>query len=440
MDKAEFYRDARSDVDGPLHGVRVLDVTTVWSGPMVSCVLADLGADVIRVEDGTSARAQLPPEIPGTGLSWFHQTVNRNKRSVGLDLHNPRSRPAFEALMCASDIVVENFRPGTLDRWGLGYQACRRIKPDIIFVSVSGWGQYGTGTDRRGYDPVLQAESGWAALNGEPQGSALKAPTFLADDLAGLHGAIGALAALRHRDRTGEGQHVDVAMLDTLLFQSSGYLTLAAAGAPPVRRGNEVDFLAPSNAYRCFDGFVYLVVTRDRQWRALAGLIGRPELARAAGLATNDERRANRDEVNRLVGQWCRIMRTRDVVAALTGIGVAAGRVRELAEVAADPQVRDRDLLQRTVLANGTVAELTGPPVKFSRTPTRIRRAAPHPGADTDAVLSTVGIDTEARDDLRTAGAIPAVPVASPGDAAAAPVAAAGDAVAASDSRGVWQW
>ena len=226
MDKSEFYRRARNDVTGPLDGIRVLDVTTTWAGPMCGCVLADFGADVIKVEspEGEVSR-RLPPVLP-SGESFAHATVNRNKRSLTLDLRVEEGAELFRGLVSESDVVVENFRPGTLAGWGLGYSQLCDIRPDLIFVSITGWGQFGSQHDRAGYDPLSQASSGFMTLNGHPGDAPVKAPTFLGDDLAGLHGALGALAALCHRNRTGEGQHVDVALLDALLFQSNGYLTL----------------------------------------------------------------------------------------------------------------------------------------------------------------------------------------------------------------------
>jgi formyl-CoA transferase len=332
--------------------------------------------------------------------------VNRNKRSVGLDLRRDEARDVFLSLVATADVVVENFRPGTLDRWGIGYTACRAVRPDVIMLSISGWGQYGPGAQRRGYDPVVQAEGGWMALNGPPDSGPARAPTFLADDLAGLHGALAALAALHHRERTGEGQHVDVAMLDALLFSSDGLLTMAAAGAPPRRWGDETEFVVPSNTYACAHGTVYLVAALDRQWRSLAEAIGRPELARAPGFATNAERCRNRHEVNAVLARWCAGLPAEKVIDALAGTDVVAGRVRDLAEVAADPHVQERDMLQPTRLSNGAEAPLTGPAAKFGRTPTRVRRGAPEPGADTDEVLEALGLDASARETLRRAGAI----------------------------------
>lgn len=387
MDRADFYRDARTNLDGPLHGTKVLDVTKVWSGPLATCVLADLGADVVRVELPGGHDGEVPPHIPGTGLSWFRQSVNRNKRSVGADLRAASGRKTLLDLVRHADVLVENYRPGVLAGWGVGYEQCRAVRPDLVYVSISGWGQFGPGVDRSAYDPVVQAAGGWMALNGPPGAGPVRAPTFLADELAGLHAAIAALGALSHRARTGEGQHVDVAMLDALLFSSSGLLTLAAAGAPPPRLGNQTDFVVPANVYRCRDGELYLAVPLDRHWRRLAGVIGRPELARDPEFATGRARLANRDEVNAVVARWCATATVATAVAALTGAGLAAAAIRCLADVAADEHVLARDMLQPTRLHNGTTAPLTGPAAKFSRTPTRVRHPAPAPGADTATVL-----------------------------------------------------
>jgi len=406
MDRDEFYRSARADLDGPLHGIRVLEVSKVWSAPMAACVLADLGCDVIRVELPGNREGMMPPFLPGTRLSWFRETVHRNKRSVGLDLRVPAAREVFLTLVATSDVLIENYKPGTLDRWSVGYQACRAVRPDIVFVSISGWGQYGPAADRGGYDPIAQAASGWMSLNGDRNGEPMKAPTFLADDLAGLHGAIGALAALRHRDMTGEGQHVDVSMLDALLFQSAGYLTLGAVGLPPQRWGNQTDFLVPTGMFGCTDGNVYLVVALDKHWRVLAELIGRPQLARADGFATNEQRRANRDAVHMVVARWCAGHSARHVVDTLAARGVTAERVRTFAEAAGDEHVLARDMLVDTPLSAGTSAPLTGAAVKFSRTSTSVRHGAPSPGADTGELLREIGFDEREQRRLRDQGAI----------------------------------
>ena len=217
MTKTEFFRDARNDLSGPLAGVRVVEATTTAAGPLCSAMLADLGADVIKVEtpQGEVSR-RLPPLLPGTKVSWAHGTFNRNKRSLSLDLGRREGRDIFLKLAAKADIVVENFKAGSMDKWGVGYQAVRAVKADIVYVSITGWGQFGPYSSRPGYDPIAQAVSGFMSLNGSVDGPPTKDPMAIADQMGGLHGAIGAMAALRHRDRTGEGQHVDIALLDPL--------------------------------------------------------------------------------------------------------------------------------------------------------------------------------------------------------------------------------
>lgn len=187
MEKADFYREARHDLTGPLAGTRVLEATTTWAGPMCACILADFGADVIKIElpDGEVIQ-RMPPFLPGTNppLSSAHATVNRNKRNLSLDLRTPGGRDIFLKLAARSDVVVENFRPGTFDKWGIGYEAVRAVKSDIIYVSLTGFGQFGPDHDRPGYDPLAQAVSGFISLNGEAQGNPVKAATAIADDLS----------------------------------------------------------------------------------------------------------------------------------------------------------------------------------------------------------------------------------------------------------------
>ncbi|MFP6780809.1 MAG: CoA transferase, partial [Gammaproteobacteria bacterium] len=258
MQKSEFYANARSDLKGPLDGVVVVEATTTWAGPMAACILADYGATVIKVEhpEGEVGR-RLPPFIPDSKLSIFNETVNRNKKSLSLDLRKPKGREVFLDLCTSADIVIENFRPGTMTKWGVGYSDVASVKPNIVYVSISGFGQFGELSDRVGYDPLAQNYCGWTSLNGEPDGASVKAPTFLGDDLGGLNGAMGAMAALHHRNKTGEGQHIDVALVDGLIFQSNGNLTAGALDMPIPRTGNEFSIAAPVNRFACSDGYVF---------------------------------------------------------------------------------------------------------------------------------------------------------------------------------------
>ena len=402
MEKAEFYREARSDLPGPLHGLRVMDVTTSWAGPMCACILADLGADVVKIEspDGEVSR-RLPPFLPGTKVSFAHATVNRNKRCLTLDMRTAPGRDIFLKLARRSDVVVQNFRAGTMTKWGLGYEHVRAVKPDIVYVSISGWGQWGPDHDRVGYDPMAQAAGGFISLNGPADGAPVKAPTFLCDDLAGLHGAIGALAALRHREQTGEGQHIDVSLLDAMLFQSDGYPTLGAMGIAMPRWGNQFNFSIPANIYQCRDGLVIAGTLLDTHWRVLAKMVGRPELADDPEYATLAGRTKHRDECNAIFAGWCAARIVADVVGECARNAVPCAPVRSYAEAARDPHVLARDMMQNVEQEGGGVAPITGPAAKFSRTPTRIRTAAPALGASTDEILGELGFDAPARERLR---------------------------------------
>ena len=413
MDKDAFFRDARRDLSGPLAGLKVVEATTTWAGPMCGCLLADFGADVIKVEhpQGEIAR-RAPPALPGTDppLSFMHETLNRNKRSLALDLRDPRAREIFLSLAERSDVVVENFRPGTADEWGIGYRDVHARRPDSVYVSISGFGQWGPDHDRVGYDPLAQAASGFLSLNGDPDGEPVKSPTFLADDLAGVHGALAALAALRHRDATGEGQHVDVALLDSLLFQSTGYLTLAAMGDSLPRLGNRFRVAAPANTFQCQDGTIMAGVLLDTHWRRLAALLGRPELADDPRYASTPERIARREEVDGMLGDWAARRSVAEAVAALAAASIPAAPVRSYAEAAADPHVRARDMLQE-VERGATRLPLTGPPAKLSRTPLAVRSAAAELGAHDDEILDELGVPETLRSALRADGALgPAIP------------------------------
>jgi formyl-CoA transferase len=376
---------------------------------MCGCLLADFGADVIKVElPGGEMARRAPPFLPGTDppVSFMHATVNRNKRSLTLDLRRPAGRDVFLRLAARSDVVVENFRPGVLDGYGLGYEHVRAVRPDVVYVSISGFGQWGPDADRAGYDPLAQAASGFLSLNGDPAGEPVKAPTFLADDLGGLHGALAALAALHHRSRTGEGNHIDVSLLDAMLFQSTGYLTLGALGVDLPRLGNEFRIAAPARVYRCRDGALMSGVLLDAHWRKLAGLMQRPELADDPRYATTAARIARRAEVDALFAAWLAPQPIEQALAVLLGAGLPAAPVRTYAEAAADPHVRERDMLQPVAQSDGSVVPITGPAAKFARTPVAVRSGARALGADDDAILGEAGLDAAAIAALRRDGVI----------------------------------
>ncbi len=405
MQKEEFYREARTDLPGPLVGVRVLEVTTTWAGPMCGTVLADLGADVVKVEipSGDVGRA-IFPTLPGTEVGFAHATVNRNKRAVTLDIRKPEGRDICLDLARTSDIMLENFKVGTMQNYGLGYEDIRAIKPDIVYVSITGWGQFGPKYEEAGYDPLAQAFSGFLSINGSTEGPPTKAGTFLADDLGGLHGAIGAMGALRHRDQTGEGQHVDVALLDSMLFQSNGLPSLGALDVAPGRNGNEFGFAVPANVYDCKDGPIYVGVLLDAHWRTLVEILDQPDLADNPAFATREARAENRDICNMMLSEWLAERTRSEALEILLDHGLAVAPVQTFVEAAQDPHVLARDMLQTVTFDDGTSAPITGPAAKFSRTPTKVRSAAPSMGQHTDEVLTELGLDEDRRRALAQAG------------------------------------
>jgi len=293
-----------------------------------------------------------------------------------------------------------------LDRFGLGFADLRAMRQDLILVSISGYGQFGRDADRAGYDPLAQAASGFLSLNGAPDGEPVKSPTFLGDDLAGLHAALAALAALRHRDRTGEGQRIDVALLDAMLFQSTGYLTLGALGLELPRMGNQFRIAAPANTYRCRDGLVMAGVLVDAHWRRLARLLGRPELADDPGYATTPARVARREQVDGLVAAWMAERSCGEAEQAFLAEGLPVARVRSYAEAARDGHVAERDMLQPVDAEGGARIPVVGPAAKLSRTPLRVRSGAPALGAHTDEILDEIGLDADERARLRRDGVI----------------------------------
>ncbi len=408
MDAKDFYRDARRGHPGPLAGLRVVEATTTWAGPMCGCLLADYGADVIKVEHpaGEVAR-RLPPFLPDTDppLSFMQTTLNRNKRSLCLDLHDADGRDLFLRVAERCDVVVENFRPGALDAWGLGYADVRARRPDIVYVSISGYGQYGPDHERIGYDPLAQAESGYLSLNGAPDGEPTKSPTFLGDDLSGVHAALAVLAALRHRDATGEGQHIDVSLLDSLLFQSTGYLTLGALGVDLPRLGNQFRVAAPANTYRCADGrHIMAGVLLDTHWSRLAALLGRPEAGDDPRYATAGERIARREQVDGWMAEWAAGRSCDEALAELKQADVPAAPVRSYAEAAATPHVAAREMLQSVPQPGGANVPVVGPPAKFGRTPVRVRSGAPALGAHTGEILDELGVTDDEQARLSDAG------------------------------------
>ena len=374
---------------GPLDGLLVLDFTRVLSGPYCTMLLADMGARVIKVEQpgrGDDTRAWGPPFI--NGESAYFLSVNRNKESLTLDLKNPSSRRVLDPLLQQAGVLVENFRPGTMDRLGLGYEALAAGSPGLVYCSISGFGQTGPRREEAGYDAVMQGEAGLMSITGEPGGPPFRLGVAIADIVSGMFAAQGIAMALLARARTGRGQRVDIGMLDAaaalLTYQAGIYF---ATGRTPARMGNRHPTIVPYETFSAADGDFVLAVGNDEQWRRFCSVIGDPALASDERFATNQARVAHHDQLRPVLLDRLRRRSRSEWVAELKRNGVACGSVRDVAEVLEDPQLDARDMVETVEHITAGAVRVLGVPIKLSDTPGAVRTAPPGLGQHTDAIL-----------------------------------------------------
>ncbi|UEP51230.1 CoA transferase [Burkholderia ambifaria] len=392
-----------SNNEGALAGVRVVDLSRVYAGPFCTQTLADHGADVVKIEppQGDETR-DWGPAMPG-GISSYYWGLNRNKRNLALDLSHPDGRDVLFRLLETADVLVDNFKQGTLERWGIGYEDCLRERfPRLVHCSISGYGADGPLARFPGYDAVAQGLAGFMSINGEPGGMPLKVPFPVVDFAAGLSAVSSILLALVERARSGLGQHVDIDLFSTALSMLHPVSTSwMATGDVPVATGNVYGAIAPYGVYPCKDKPVATGAGNNRTFARLVEALGVPELARDPRFATNAQRVAHRDALDTLLGQLTAELRADDVVERLLHAGVATGPVNTIADAFGHPQAARNAMFVNTDAYTGA-----GIPAKLSRTPGSIRRPPRPFAADTDAVLDAFGIDAARRDALRQAGVI----------------------------------
>lgn len=403
---------------GPLAGIRILDLTRVLAGPSCTQMLGDLGADVIKIEkpgEGDDTRRWGPPYVTDAGgddtsESAYYLSTNRNKRSVSVDVAKPEGAGLVRRLAARCDILVENFKTGGLAKYGLAYADLAGDLPRLVYCSITGFGQTGPNAHRAGYDFLAQGMGGIMSITGAPEGEPVKVGVAIADIMCGMYASTAILAALRHRDATGQGQHIDIGLVDTqvawLYSEGLNYLT---GGAVPQRRGNAHANIVPYQVFECADGHVIVAVGNDGQFRRLCDFLGRPDLAEDPRYATNRARVLGRGELVPLLAAMLKALPRAAIIAGLETRGVPAGPVNDIAQAFDEPQVAARGMritMPHPLAGSGEVA-LIGNPLKFSATPVTYRNPPPALGQHTDAVLEEVlGLDDAERRRLREAGAI----------------------------------
>jgi crotonobetainyl-CoA:carnitine CoA-transferase CaiB-like acyl-CoA transferase len=393
---------------GALSGVRVLDLSRFIAGPLCCQNLGDLGAEVIKVESpgGEDARAN-SPAINGKAL--YTMMYNRNKRAITLNARHPEGQKLLRELAQWADVIVENFRPGTLEKMGIGYEELRTINPGAIVVSISGYGQGGPYRDRVLFDCIAQAMSGVMDMNAGPDGLPRLMKMFPADTLGATQATSAALAALFHRERTGEGQVIDIAVLDSLVAALGTALPAnLVAGATPEHNGNRDDFNAPANAFPVTDGYVYLHAGTAAFWSRFCNeVLGRPELVTDERFDSTPARMRNVEAIEELISDWTATRSGLEVEQILEKVGIPCSRVADVATAARNEQLWSRDMLFRAKDSDGDELVLVGYPAKFSTSPVTMRFAPPKVGEHTEEVLQEVlGLDRDAVERLRDSGAI----------------------------------
>jgi formyl-CoA transferase len=393
----------------PLAGLKVLELGQLIAGPFAARTLADFGAEVIKIEppDAGDPLRKWRMLRDGTSVWWHAQS--RNKQSVALDLRQAEGQAIARELALQADVLIENFRPGTLEGWGMGYEELSRGNPGLIMLRISGYGQTGPYRDKPGFGVIGEAMGGLRHLTGEPGRVPVRVGVSIGDTLAGLHGVIGVLTALRHRDANGgRGQVVDVALYESVFNVMESLIPeYSAFGAVRDAAGSALPGIAPSNAYRCADGGYALIAGNgDSIFKRLMQVIGRDDLGNDPALARNDGRVARVGELDAAIGAWTSLHPLDEVLAQLDAAKVPAGRVYTAADIAHDPHYAARGMIERHATSDGRQLDLPGIVPKLSATPGSIATPAPTLGQHTDAVLAHLGISPARMRQLRDTGVI----------------------------------
>ena len=393
---------------GPLAGLKVVELGQLIAGPFAAKTLADFGADVVKVEPPQTGDPLRQWRLVKDGTSVWWQVQSRNKRSIALDLKQPDAQAVVRALAAEADVLVENFRPGAMEGWGLGPDALLALNPRLVVLRISGYGQTGPYRDRPGFALVAEGMGGLRHLTGEPGRAPVRTGVSIGDTLASLHGVIGILMALHERQKSGQGQVVDVALYEAVFNCMESLLPeYSAFGAVRQPAGSALPGIAPSNAYRCACGSWALIAGNgDSIFKRLMVAIGRDDLGQDPALSANAGRVARVAEIDAAIGDWAAQHPVEKVLQVLAAADVPSGKAYTVADIAADPHYAARGMLLPVTLADGSTLTVPGIVPKLSRTPGGQHRAAPALGQDTDAVLREVGLTSEQIAALRQRGVV----------------------------------
>jgi formyl-CoA transferase len=400
---------------GPLAGLKVVELGQLIAGPFAAKTLADFGADVVKIEPPGSGDPLRKWRLLKDGTSVWWQVQSRNKRSLALDLKDPEAQDIVRKLAAEADVLIENFRPGAMEGWGLGPEALLALNPGLVMLRISGYGQTGPYRDRPGFGVVAEAMSGLRHLTAEPGRVPVRVGVSIGDTLASLHGVIGILLALQHRHATvgaefprGRGQVIDVALYEAVFNCMESLLPeYSAFGAVRGPAGSALPGIAPTNAYRCADGgYAIIAGNGDSIFKRLMHCIGRDDLGQDPALADNTGRVARVEELDAAIGAWTQTLPVDQVLAALDAAGVPAGKIYTVADIAADPHYAARGLLEHVTMRDGSQLAVAGIIPKLSVTPGSHRRNAPELGQDTEAVLREVGLSDAQIAALRARGVV----------------------------------
>jgi formyl-CoA transferase len=393
----------------PLEGIKVIEMGQLIAGPFAAKILAEFGAEVIKIEPPVTGDPLRKWRLLHDGTSVWWAAQSRNKQSITLDLRQAEAHDVVKRLVKDADIVIENFRPGTLEKWGLGWKDLAAINPKLVMLRVSGYGQTGPYRDLPGFGVIGEAMGGLRHLSGEPGRTPVRVGVSIGDSLSALHGVIGVLLALRHREQNGgAGQEIDVALYESVFNMMESLIPeYSVFGAVREPAGSSLPGIAPTNAYRCQDGKYALIAGNgDSIYRRLMEKIDRLDLANDPELAQNDGRVRHVARIDAAISTWTAERSLDEVLAALKDANIPSGKIYDASDIAADPHYQAREMLLASTLDDGTPVTLPGIVPKLALTPGRVKSRAPTLGQHTDSVLEGLGIDAGTRESWRVRGLI----------------------------------